>query len=227
METLTDIPFELDARPLMAEAHVDPDSRHGAELQALVDLAAEIARPKAAYMEAFIGDRGEDTVLIGDATFTSRALVRNLVSTERVFPHVATCGHELDEAAPENGEMLAEFWWDQIKGRLLNAADRYLREHLHRRYRLAKTALMRPGAAEVEVWPIQQQGPLFALLGDVKEEVGVTLTPSFLMIPNKSVSGVLFPTETDFRSCEVCRREVCPSRSAFFSEELWAELQHD
>ena len=122
---------------------------------------------------------------------------------------------------------LAEFWWDQIKGRLLNAADRHLREHLHQKYRLEKTAIMRPGAAEVAVWPIQQQEPLFDLLGDVKEEIGVTLTPSFLMIPNKSVSGVLFATETDFRSCEVCRREVCPSRSAPFSQELWEELQHD
>jgi hypothetical protein len=46
------------------------------------------------------------------------------------------------------------------------------------------------------------------------------------MVPNKSVSGVRFPTEIDFRSCQVCQREDCPSRSAAFDPERLAALEH-
>ena len=73
---------------------------------------------------------------------------------------------------------------------------------------------------DASVWPIEQQQGLFSLLGDVEERVGVKLTDSFLMVPNKTTSGILFPTETDFRSCEVCHREDCPSRHAAFNKSF-------
>jgi hypothetical protein len=53
----------------------------------------------------------------------------------------------------------------------------------------------------------------------------VKLTDSFLMIPNKTVSGFLFSTEKDYRSCKICRRKNCPGRSAEFDENLWKEYQ--
>jgi hypothetical protein len=86
---------------------------------------------------------------------------------------------------------------------------------------------MHPGSGDASVWPIEQQGPLFSLLGDVTGAIGVELTDSFLMVPNKSVSGVRFATEIDFRSCQLCHREGCPSRSAAFDPELWRSVQHD
>ena len=86
---------------------------------------------------------------------------------------------------------------------------------------------MRPGSGDATVWPIEQQKMLFDLLGDVRGCIGVRLTDSFLMMPNKTVSGIRVPTEKDFRSCQVCHRENCPSRSAGFDRELWASIQHD
>jgi len=89
---------------------------------------------------------------------------------------------------------------------------------------------MNPGSGDVDTWPIEQQTELFALLGgtdEVRKHSGVELTDSFLMIPNKSMSGILFPTETDFRSCQVCHRAACPSRSAPFDKKLWEMMQHD
>jgi len=84
---------------------------------------------------------------------------------------------------------------------------------------------MNPGSGEVEVWPIEQQRELFSLFGDVRKQIGVELTDSFLMMPNKSVSGIQFPTETDFRTCQVCRRKNCPNRVAPFEQGLWKSIQ--
>lgn len=227
MEILTNIPFSLDTDTLMEQAHVEPGSDDAAELQALAALAGQIGKPKAAYTQSFIERRNSDTVQIGGVLFTSPMLSRNLKSAERVFPLVATCGPEMDAAFPAHADMLKKFWWDLIKTHLLGAANKYLGDHLHHRFRLGKTTIMRPGSGDATVWPIEQQQGLFALMGDVEKAIGVKLTDSFLMVPNKTTSGILFPTESDFRSCEVCHRENCPSRHAPFNKQLWEEIQHD
>lgn len=227
MKTLTAIPFSLDADAIMRQVQIDVGSRDAADLLALIDLAREIGRPKAAYAPAFITARDDDKVQIEDVWFTSRTLTHNLASAERVFAMVATCGDEMDQGFPAKGDILQAFWWDMIKTRLLGAASTFLSEHLHATFRLGKTATMRPGSGDASVWPIEQQQSLFRLLDGVEQQLGVRLTDSSLMIPNKTTSGILFPTETDFRSCEVCHRDRCPSRHAPFNKELWEAIQHD
>jgi hypothetical protein len=227
MKSLTQIPFSLDAVSLMKQAHLEPESDLAEELRGLIDLAREVGKPKAAYTVSFVEGRDGDTVQVDGLSFTSRTLSKNLASSERIFPLVATCGHEMDEAFPARGDMLKEFWWDLLKAHLLGAANRHLDDELHRKFRLGKTATMRPGSGDASVWPIEQQRGLFALLGDVEQAIGVRLTDSCLMVPNKTTSGILFPTEVDFRSCEVCHRENCPSRHAPFNRQLWEEIQHD
>lgn len=226
MEVLIDIPFELNVVSILKTVHVESDSLDGQTVRELIDQARQIAKPKALYREAFIEAKGDETVTIDTVTFTSRMLRSNLDGVARVFPFVATCGHEMDTVTLPAGDFLVEFWWDAIKAVLLGRAVKYLNEHLKRRFALDKTASMSPGSGDVSIWPIEQQRELFALLGDVRAQIGVELTDSFLMKPNKTVSGVHFATEVDFRSCQVCRREECPSRSAAFAAHLWELHQH-
>jgi hypothetical protein len=70
-------------------------------------------------------------------------------------------------------------------------------------------------------WPLSEQGALFALLGDPHEAIGVRLTDSYLMVPTKSVSGIRFPTEQSFESCQLCPRERCPGRKAPYDSGLY------
>ena len=227
MECLTHIPFVLDAPALMAQAHVRPGTDDAKEFEALVATARDIAKPKAVYKEAYVEARGDESVRIDGITFTSRASRKNLAEAERVFAFVATCGQEIDEMSSAAPDILGQFWCDAIKASLLNAATTHLKDHLDRRFQLGKTSVMNPGSGDASVWPIEQQRELFALLGDVEGQIGVHLTHSFLMMPNKTVSGIRFPTEKDFRSCQVCRREHCSSRSAPFDTDLWESIQSD
>lgn len=227
MQILSDIPFTLDAESLMDSLRIEPGSDDARDFEAYIQLAESIGNPKAVYREAFVDERTDDSVRLGEITLTSRMLSANLSSAERVFAFVATCGKEVHDGDPSNGDFLKEFWWDAIKSRLLGAARKHLGDLLQDAHRLGKTASMSPGSGDATVWPIEQQRPLFALIGDVREAIGVELTDSFLMIPNKSVSGITFRTEDDFRSCQVCHRDGCPSRSAPFDEKLWQSIQHD
>jgi hypothetical protein len=230
METLTGIPFEFDAMTLMESVHIEPDSDDARDFAALLKRAGAVANPKAVYRECFIASKGQDTVDIEGQIFRSRTLRKNLDRAERVFAYVVTCGRELDGLPLPDGDMLMPFWLDTIKTVLLRTAIQHLNNHLGRRYQLSKTASMSPGSGDADTWPIQQQAELFALLGgagNVKEQSGVDLTDSFLMIPNKTVSGIRFPTETDFRSCQVCHRAGCASRGAPYDRNLWEMMQHE
>jgi hypothetical protein len=137
---------------------------------------------------------------------------------------VATCGREVEEKPTNKDDLLNTFWWDTIKEELLRVAIEHLRRHLHKTYRLNNTSQMSPGSGDIAVWPIEEQKLLFGLLGDVKKNLGVELTDSCLMIPGKTISGIIFPTEKDFQSCQVCRRKNCPSRQKPFDQEMWNKL---
>jgi hypothetical protein len=219
---IENIPFGLDLAALIKAARVK--AWGVGEFTALVETARRVGRPKAIYTEAYVEIAGTERVHIGGAAFTSAMLRQNLAQVERVFAFVATCGHEMDTIALPENDFLQEFWWDTIKERLFHSAFDHLAAHLQRVYRLGKWASMNPGAGDADVWPIEQQRPLFDLLGDVRAQIGVELTDSYLMRPNKTVSGIIFPTEKDFRTCQVCRRENCPSRSAAFDLALWQQL---
>ena len=225
MKLLTDIPFEIDTADLLKKVRAEPGTGDAASVETLIARAAKIGRPKAMYRESWVDAVDGDTVTIDGIAFESRTLAMNLDGVGRVFPFIATCGRELDEAGAESDDFLADFWWDTIKAALLAAAIKYMNSHLDTHFLLPKTSAMSPGSGDTDVWPIEQQRGLFALFGGRAVDIGVELTGSFLMIPNKTISGIRFTTESDFRSCKVCRRENCVSRSAVFDRELWESIQ--
>lgn len=225
MEILTDIPFVVDKSALMNKNRIKADSVYADEFEQLLEKAQQVARPKAVYKECFIDARGNTMVTVEGFQFTSLALRKNLERVERLFPFIVTCGVELDHVPLPPNDILQAYWWDTIKAAALDTARAYLSQHLMRRFALGKTSTMSPGSGDGIVWPIQQQRVLFDLLGDVKQQIGVELTESYLMIPNKTVSGIRFPTEVDFHSCQLCHREDCPSRAAQFDKALWKAMQ--
>ena len=159
----------------------------------------------------------------GRARFVSKVLRANLDEVERVFPYVATCGQELDAIPIAGDDIFGQFCRDTLKEMALHAAMAHLITHLKEAYSLETLVSMNPGSGDINVWPIQQQRELFAFFGDVPESIGVILTDSCLMVPNKSVSGLFYPSEDGFQSCQLCHREKCPNRRAPFDPHLWEE----
>ena len=227
MIVLQNLPFELNFDSLLSRLHIQNGSDHAIELHELVEILRPHMNPKAVYKESYIENRRKNSVTIDCVAFTSRVLRTNLNKVERVFPFVATCGKEIDDLDLASGDFIKQFWIDTIKEIALEFVCMHLKEYLNRRYALGKTSSMSPGSGDVDTWPIEQQRDLFSLFGNVYELIGVELTDSFLMKPNKSVSGIRFPTEIDFRSCQLCHRENCSSRSAPFDRILWETYQRE
>ncbi len=216
---LDHIPFQIDLDDLMQTLHVKAHSRHTDELERLGRAAQAIGRPKAMYKVAYIESKGEDTIAADGVVFASRVLRVNLEHAHRIFPYVVTCGMELEEWARSIKDLLQHFWADAINEWTLRSASQFLEEHLVEQHQLGQTSTMNPGS--LEDWPLQEQRALFALLGDPQAAIGVRLTDSLLMVPTKSVSGIRFPTETSFASCQLCPRENCRGRRAPYDKDLY------
>jgi hypothetical protein len=218
---LTDIPWKVNRSKLLDRLRIAPDSDYAEHALEMAREAEVIGRPKAIYRLAFIEERGEDYITAEGVTFQSRVMSVNLAETNRLFAQVATCGRELHVWAESLEDMLYGYWADAIKEMALREAGRALNATLTEQYALGKTARMSPGS--LGDWPIREQKPLFQLLGDVEEAIGVYLTPSYLMIPNKSTSGIRFETTRDYVNCQLCPRQDCPGRRAPYEPDLYAQ----
>lgn len=216
---LDDIPYHSDIDALARRLRLAQDSDLVAALSELVDEAQAVARPRAMYRVGFIDERGDDYVVIDGTRFTSRILQVNLEGVHRVFLYVATCGTELEAWARSLDDLLHRYWAETIQEMALRTAGRALHRHMVECYELGETSTMAPGS--LSEWPLSEQRPLFACLGEVTESVGVRLTDSLLMVPAKSVSGIRFPTTGSFASCQLCPRENCPGRRAPYEETLY------
>jgi len=225
MEALSGIPIELDLAAFLRTVRVEPDSEDANAVASLFDRAHAAANPKAVYDVCYVGERTADTIRVGDVVFTSRVLRVNLDTAHRAFPYIATCGVELDDVPGVDGDPMQEYWLDQFRIAALSAAVAFVREHIGMKYRPGKMSSMSPGS--LQDWPITQQSELFRVLGDVESEIGVRLTDSYLMLPMKSVSGLCFPTETSFESCQLCPRDDCPGRAAPYDPTLWKQYAEE
>jgi len=220
MPILDRIQIQLDFEVVRKRLHLKREGDLKA-VEDLVHIAQPLIEPKVIYKLCYIEEKLAEGVIIEGQQFTSMVLRKNLDKIERVFPFVITIGKKFGEKLETCSDLLEKFYFDTIGNVALNQVRMALRDHLKQQYALEKTAFMAPGS--LPNWPIEQQKPLFKLLGDVQASIGVELTESLLMLPAKSVSGIYFPTETSFFSCQLCPRERCESRKAKYDEKLARE----
>jgi hypothetical protein len=217
---LNNLSFELDLAEVMQALHVRPQSSHAQVVARFCEEARSTGRPKAIYRLGYIEDRGNDHVVVEGIRFSSRVLRVNLDRPERVFAFVCTAGVELEEWTRAKPDLLEQFWADTITERVLLGALAALERHLKELFAVDGMSQMTPGS--LPDWPLGEQRPLFAMLGETKQTIGVALTKSLLMTPSKTVSGIMFPTEETFASCQLCQRTSCPNRRAPYDPQLFA-----
>ncbi len=217
---LDDIAFEADELGVLNLLRLKPGTPRASELSELLIEARSIAAPKAAFVVASARMKGEDEVEIGGITFTSRVLRVNLQKAGVVYPFAATCGTGLEEWSRKLTGTLQRFWADTIMLLALGSAVARLEAFLKGLHgHGANLSSMNPGS--LEDWPLEAQAPLFSLLGDAAEAIGVGLTDKMVIHPLKSVSGIQFASEEGFVNCALCPRQGCASRRAAYDSGLY------
>ena len=210
----------------------DDDDRE--RLLELAGIASECPG-SAVYVERIVdavGD-GEVTISAGGSvsggnggepvTFLSKPLSRLFAAGTTVYPYVATCGPKMAEYSDNLSDPLERYWWDMIMQNAVGTSRKALFDEIEK---VAGYTPVSANPGSIGSWPINNQPALFSLIGDVEKMIGVTVAPSFLMVPLKSVSGIMFKSGGGFtHNCCLCERKDCQGRSAPFDANLKAELE--
>ncbi len=215
------ISVELNKEVLMSRMKLREKLQKSKDLQWALEQAQDLIHPRALLGTASVTVIDDNTIQIDDQKFTSRILRVNLGSCERVFPFIFTIGPELENLAGQQTSLTKKFFLEMVGDFALTTAVTNVEEEIKSKYSINHTSSMTPGS--LDNWGIDQQAPLFALFGKETERLGVKLSPSMVMNPRKSISGIAFHSEKVFINCQLCQRDRCPGRRAKFMPEKFAE----
>lgn len=186
------------------------------ELADMLDEALPIADPVVLFGVCPVTVQAGQ-VSVNGVSIPSDLAFEKLMDKNRCFPYICTCGTALEEWSKQYaGDLLAEYWADEIKKYFLMRIRSELIPWLKENYKTG-THLPSLNPGSIAAWPISGQAELFAILGGrefVEAQTGVIYTQSFLMLPSKSVSGIAFESETFYENCQYCPIDNCPGRRA-------------
>ncbi|HAA37922.1 MAG TPA: hypothetical protein DCE00_03510 [Firmicutes bacterium] len=187
---LDNIPFTAELEMFTERMRLQKRPALVKQLAALLEEAKGIARPKVMFKELPIEKKGEDLIVLDGVSFRSRDLRQTVADLPRVFPTIATCGHELGNWAAAYEDMMVRFFAEVICEAAMTAAQEYLAQYVAQHHGAAAITYILPGTLD---WPITDQDKLFALIGDTAP-IGVYLTEQGTMRPIKTVSALYYET---------------------------------
>ncbi len=195
----------------------EPDEVSRSLTSALLAEAGEYVHPQFEYV-ILDGTLHNDSVVIGDTVLdTGRIIAGQMRGSSRFVLLVVTVGSGwtrwLDEVHKRD-DVLQNYIADCIGSQIVESAADYMEAVLQLELDsvgLHRTNRFSPGYCG---WNVSQQPALFGLFPD-RNPCGVTLTDSCLMMPIKSVSGII-GIGADVRylpyTCNICTMKMCLRR---------------
>lgn len=215
--TVYDMEWSVGYEEALERLHVSEDDED--DFKAVYDAVLPLLKP-VVYIgkEEIISNDGHN-INIGGQTFHSRVVSVNLAEAKYVYPYVMTSGRAAYEYALTLDDDLFRYWADSICEIALKSAGKDFLRRFKEKLGTENVYAVNPGS--VIDWPINQQQPLFDLLGNVWEQTGIMLEKSFLMRPVKSGSGIYYVSDKHYANCMLCPRNGCPNRRSPFDPEMF------
>jgi len=217
------IDIEIDKKQVCQYIGYEDDQNLSARISSLIDDYAEHAHSLINPLFSYIikdveWARGSISLIEGSVIFKSRIITTLLERCPKVAIFLVTIGKYLEETAfqlARDGLILQATVLDAIGSdaveKVVNFAQDRITE-IAEAEGLVISQRFSPGYCD---WNIGQQRMLFyALTGNT---LGIRLTGECLMIPQKSISGIIGigPPNANvdkYNPCKTCRKKDCPGR---------------
>ena len=197
----------------------EPSTRILSLVDEYTDNAVDFIAPLYSYVIMDINSVEQSLVVIdGSVVFESQVIARLLENCEKVAVFALTIGEHLEEMTchlADDGLVLQATVLDAIGSvaveRLANSVHDKISEEA-RSYGLCTSRRFSPGYCD---WDVSQQKMVFQALNG--HSAGIRLTEDCLMLPRKSVSGIIGLGTSrsdvrDYNSCTTCGKQDCPGR---------------
>lgn len=212
------IPVKFDMEEVLQRNRVRPHSSFREVFTEAFSIAEKHLRSKAVLKWVNVDQVAGSTTTIDGINFESKVMADNLQDVKKVFLCVMTVGAEIDDCQELDENALR----DMIKGTALGYVHKFIFDYISENFGYHDLAMMTPGS--LPDWPIINNEELFALIGNVTEDIGVTLNKNHYMQPYNSVSGIIFSSSTGYVNCKLCKNLDCIGRHAPFDQEEYDRL---
>ncbi len=207
-----------DVFRLLGQRNESAPSRTAKRLSAFMKRASRLVKPRVLYSTRKIKEVGNGAVTLEGGIFLrSGKLSKTLGKCDTATVFLATIGSGIDRVIKDlsdDNKLSEAYIYDAIG----SVAVEGVVDEFQNKFDLAlsdnrKSTTMRfsPGYCD---WNIKEQKKIFEVLDG--EAAGVSLSPSFLMNPRKSVSGVFGikpgPVAARPNPCTMCSKESCIAR---------------
>ncbi|MFH1189920.1 MAG: vitamin B12 dependent-methionine synthase activation domain-containing protein [Candidatus Omnitrophota bacterium] len=220
---ITDIEIDWDwtEKSLLKKERILPhaDSAILKSAREALDRAKELAAPKAAFTKKTVRAVGRGGIdLAGGIAFKGKSLSKYIKGSRAVYLFLVTIG-----PAVENEASALMGRGESLQGYLLDRAGSFAVESMADA--LGSRILKEDGPGDKSVsmpfspgycdWPVDEQVKLDKILGFSK--IGVRLTESCMMVPRKSISGLIGIGPVKLYSktrpkCGICHMKNCGFR---------------
>ena len=190
----------------------------------MIEESLQLVEPKAVFSYFEVEEvEGEHVILENGEVLTGTILADMLECGQKTAPYVITIGARLETRVSQltKSNVVQAFLLDRIGSIALRMAKRKV-ELLVAKELGDKISDFSPGEGTGILFGIKQQTVLFRML-QPKKNIGVSLTSGYLMIPQKSVSGLFAPTDQEYVACSYCPKE-CEDRKSTFKGQYYSQM---
>lgn len=221
--TSNQVGIEIDKKEVGHYMGYNGEYKFSPRISSLIDDSIEDAHyliePSYSYVIKDVEQvQGSICAIEGSIIFKSRNIARLLKHCPKVAVFLVTIGSHLEEEShrlAQDGLILHSATMDAIGSAAVEEVICFVQsriEEMAGTQGLVSSLRFSPGYCD---WDITQQEALFRIVSGAA--VGVQLTERYLMIPQKSVSGIigLGPPDgnvTNYNPCETCKKYDCPGR---------------
>ncbi len=224
---IDNIPVEYDEEELWRKLNMKKLKGQKKEIISLIEESRELIEPKAVYTHLEVVEIAGDSVRLDSGDVLKGIILADMLKCgQKVAPYVATLGPNLENRASKlaRDNVFLAFILNKIGDYALEIARGNI-QLLVEKTLGDKVSDFGPGEGTGKLFGIEQQKVLFRILQPL-ENIGVRLTPSYLMIPKKSMSGVFAVTDEEYIACQYCPKKCEERRSAFRGEYHPRRVSH-
>ena len=215
--------LDIDRRQVLSHIGYGDDYQPSARITSLVNDYIEnyhdLMAPSYSYaIKDIVSVQGDRVTIEDSITFESRVIARLLEPCEKVAIFALTIGNHLEEMVTylaENGLIVQANVLDAIGSGAAEQLAVFVEDKIRKIAASQGLIISRrfsPGYCD---WELSQQKMVFrAMNGD---SAGVYLTEGCLMLPQKSISGIIGigPASRNienYNPCHTCNKKDCPGR---------------
>jgi len=222
MKVIDPISIELETKELLQ--NLKGGKLRETDIAPIMEECRRLIEPKAVYAFSEVIDiKKDDVQLESGHTIKSILLADILEVNHAIALYVVTIGPILEKQASEKAKsnLLRAAIMESIADYAVEKAAAYIGTFVkktlgHEVYHF------RPGEGTPNLFDIKQQKILFQII-DPTTTIGVSLTPGYMMVPRKSISGVLAATPQEYIACQYCPKR-CENRKKPFSGEYLTQF---